>query len=154
MVYREQCYKISKGYSNTHSTSLPYGTIIGGSPTWFFHPASGTWNPCPSGIQAAREKAQGTGNKGMEERVSRKETFLRPFDPSTLRQAQGDAGSGQRRLRAAQAQGTANVVQPFQPPQSFLPCNCPTSEKKAPLFFLLVLPVVIILPKITLRIFV
>ncbi len=90
----------------------------------------------PSGIQAAREKAQGTGNKGMEERVNRKETFLRPFDPSTLRQAQGNAGSGHRKRRSTIS--TFSTISSLQ---------LSRFRKKPPLFFLLVLPVVNILFK-------
>ncbi len=70
---------------------------------------------------------QGTGNKGMEKRLNRKETSLRQAQDTALRQAQDTAlrqaqGTALRpfdRLRAAQAQDIANLFQPFQPSQLF-----------------------------------
>ena len=41
----------------------------------------------------------------IEDHVEAHPSTLRPFDPSTLRQAQGSPGSGESRLRGVQAQG-------------------------------------------------
>ncbi len=62
---------------------------------------------------------QGTGNKGLEKRLNRKETSLRQAQDTALRQAQGTALRPFDRLRAAQAQDIANLFQPFQPSQLF-----------------------------------
>ena len=65
----------------------------GGSPTWFFHPGSGTWNP-PSRNSGC--KGQGTSERKRGE-IEKKHPF--------------------GRLRTPQAQVGANLLQLFQPPQ-------------------------------------